>query len=301
VYNEPNTQHPTPNTQFTLTSSNKLLFENYKNGNIEVINLNNSSNKCLLLCSGNGLYFPNTDEEYINKIRKQNRYEWENIAKNKIIRKSFSKIIFIRDIYKQWYVTGINSKLNCVDKLVEYLKDETEGYKIIIAGSSAGGYTAVLLGVLLEAFRIITVSGQYNLWPFVDKNPLLEKYKNETTKSRYYDLRELLKFNKTPILYFFPIKCEGDIEQYEFIKDDENILFFRIDSNKHGAGISGTQYPYIFSCEKEEIEKIYSRYREKIINGRKFYYKFSVLIMSYLLLPLKIAKKILLKIINKIK
>jgi hypothetical protein len=183
--------------------NNELLLEDYQDDNIRIINLHNNSDKCLLFCSGNSLYFPNTDEEYINKIKIQDRYEWENIAKRKMIRKGVSKIIFIRDIYKQWYVTGINSKLNCIDKLVEYIKVETKNYRIISVGTSAGGYAAVLIGVLLNAYRIITISGQYNLWPFADKNPLLEKFTRDISRSKYYDLRELLKIIKRRFYIFF--------------------------------------------------------------------------------------------------
>ncbi|AEF85538.1 hypothetical protein TREPR_2379 [Treponema primitia ZAS-2] len=275
---------------FTLTDDNKLLAEDYQADNIKIINLNNHSYKCLLLCSGNGLYYPNTNEEYTNKIRKQDRYEWEHIAKNKLIRRNFSKIIFIRDIYKQWYVTGINSKLNCIDKVVEYLKKETENFKVIVAGSSAGGYAAVLIGILLNAYRIINVSGQYNLWPIVNIYPLLDKYKNKAFKSKYYNLREILKNSHVLILYFFPIKCKDDIEQYNYIKDDKNILFFKIDSDQHGTGINGAQYPYFFICKDKKVKKIYKRYEDKIIDRNEFYYNAN----DFLIKKIKKLKKVLL-------
>jgi hypothetical protein len=282
--------------QFTLTSGNSLLSEDYKDGNIRIVNLKNNTNKCLLFCSGNGLYVTNTDEEYINKIRIHDRYEWENIAGNKIIQRGVSKIIFIRDIYKQWYVTGINSKINCIDKLIEYLTGETKNYKTIVAGNSAGGYAAVLIGILLDAHRIISISGQYNLWPFVDNAPLLKKFKEESSRSKYYDLRELLKNSRVPILYFFPRRNESDVEQYEFIKDIKNILVFRIDSEEHGAGIDGTQYPYIFLSEDEKIQKLYNRYKDKLIKKTHFYCSANTLIMLYISISFKIIQKILRKI-----
>jgi hypothetical protein len=274
------------------------LSGDYKEGNIKIINFNNRSDKCLLFCSGNGLYYPNTDEEYIKKIRKQNRYEWEHIASNKKIQNAVKKIIFIRDIYKQWYVTGINKDLNCIDKLVEYIKNETKSLKIITVGNSAGGYTAVLLGVLLNAVRIITISGQYCLWPFVDTNPLLKQYKNDVNRSKYYDLRNLLTDNKSQIIYIFPIRCENDIEQYNYIKDFANIHFYKINSQNHGTGINSTQYPYIFLYNADMMEKVYKRYENRIINKNMFYCSIHSLIMGNLYLPIRILRKIKNKILK---
>ncbi|MDR0563273.1 MAG: hypothetical protein LBG73_11385 [Spirochaetaceae bacterium] len=259
------------NQPFSLTFDNTLLSEDYQKGNIKIIDTHAKSDKCLIFCSGNGLYFPNTKEEYTEKIRKNDRYEWEHIAHSKNIEKNFSKLIFIRDIYKQWYVSGINKELHCIDALVEYIKTETKKYKIITVGSSAGGYTAVLLGILLNAYRIVTVSGQYYLWSFVDRNPLLRKYKDDIHKSKYYDLRNILKNSDSQIVYIFPVRCENDLEQYNYVKNYSNIQFYRINSQNHGTGINSAQYPYIFLSDMNKMEKIYERYKDRIINGNMFY------------------------------
>jgi hypothetical protein len=248
-----------------------FLQEDYTNENIKVIDLQNKSNKCLLVCSGNGLYFPNTFEEYAQKIRVKDRYEWENITKNKIIRSHFSKIIFIRDIYKQWYVTGINSKINNIEKLAEHLKNETHGYQTSITGVSAGGYIAVLIGILIEADTIITVCGQYNLWDFVDTNPLLKKYKNQPEYSKYYNIINLIK-EKTNIIYFAPIYCENDTPQYELVKNHPNMKIFAFDGKTHGLGeICIINYPYLLTYDKRKIDRLYMKYKDKIINPYLFY------------------------------
>jgi hypothetical protein len=268
VYNNPdNRQQAT----FTLTFDNPYISEDYADGNIKIIDLQNKSNKCLVFCSGNGLYFPNIVEEYTHKIRMRNRYEWENIAKNKIIQNNVSKIIFIRDIFKQWYVTGINDKINSIEKLAKYLEDETNGYEITIIGNSAGGYIAVLLGALIRADIIITVCGQYNLWDLVDKNPLLKQHKDEMQYSKYYDIRNFIKA-ETNILYFVPIKSKEDIPQYESVKDNKNIKTFRFNSKKHGlAEICGINYPYLLTYNKKKIEALYLKNKTKIINPYLFF------------------------------
>ena len=62
---------------------------------------------------------------------------------------------FVRDVYKQWYLKGVNAEIDSIEKLYEFLKAETEGYQIVTVGSSAGGYAAVLFGYLLNATKVL--------------------------------------------------------------------------------------------------------------------------------------------------
>jgi hypothetical protein len=287
-----------------ISNSNPFLLEDYADGNIKVIDLQNKSNKCLLVCSGNGLYFPNTFEEYTKKIRIDDRYEWENITKNKVIQSNFSKIIFIRDIYKQWYVTGINSKINNIEKLAEHLKNETHGYETTITGVSAGGYIAVLIGILIKANTIITICGQYNLWGgdgrenFVDTNPLLKKYKSEPEYSKYYDITKLM--GKNQIIYFVPIHCEGDIPQYELVKNNQNIKIFKFDSKKHGLGdICIINYPYLLTYDKRKFDKLYMKYKNKIINPHLFYIEKKIIFLRLFYIFIRRIIKVKKMIINR--
>jgi hypothetical protein len=288
VHNE-NSQQPT----FTLTFDNPYLSKDYIDGNIKIIDLQNKSNTCLLFCSGNGLYFPNTFEEYTQRIRIEDRYEWENIAKNKLIQKNISKIIFIRDIFKQWYVAGINSKINNIGKMAEYLKHETQGYEITVAGNSAGGYIAVLIGALIKADIILSVCGQYNLWNFVDKNPLLKKYENELPHSKYYDLRNLIE-EDTNIIYFVPIYCETDIPQYKLVENYQNIKIFRFNSKSHSLGeICGMNYPRLLTYTKRKIDTLYLKYKDKIVNPHVFFVEKNIMLRCLFRVFIKAAKRVL--------
>jgi hypothetical protein len=38
-----------------------------------------------------------------------------------------SKHIFLRDVFKQWYLAGINPTVSSPEKLVEFLRQETVG------------------------------------------------------------------------------------------------------------------------------------------------------------------------------
>lgn len=254
------------------SENNELLRTDYQKSNIKIIDCNKQSNVVLLFCSGNGLYYPNTEEEYCKKIRKQDRYEWENIANNDKLKKSVSRMIFIRDIYKQWYVTGINAKYNTIDKVVECLKQQTvDSRRLIVVGNSAGGYAAVVLGILLKASRIITVSGQFRIDTNSGDIPFLKKYANDADRNKYYDLRPLLAKNKVPIFYFFPNRCNFDVEQYNLVKNFTHIYFFKLNSDLHGAGINSRYYADLFICNQLVIRWIYYLYyRNRLVNSNVF-------------------------------
>ena len=131
------------------------------NPNFIIKETNRKSKICIIFFSGNGLYFPNEEAEFFDKIIKNNRYEWQNISNDKVFEKKAGKIILVRDVHKQWYVEGISEEYNSVDKTVQLLKSLTDGYEIVTVGNSAGGYAAVLFGCLLNAKKVFTISGQF--------------------------------------------------------------------------------------------------------------------------------------------
>ena len=63
-------------------------------------------------------FFPDTIEEFNETIGIRDRYEWENISKDV----NAKKLIFMRDIKKNWYQKGINKKINNINKIVLFLK-----------------------------------------------------------------------------------------------------------------------------------------------------------------------------------
>ncbi len=98
-------------------------------------------NSCCIYFSSHGIYYPETQQVFLSKIVEKNVYEW---YRRRI--PGVKKHIFLRDIRKQFYVEGINNVLNSIDKLVEWLKRETQNYSVITAGSSAGGMQQRLSG-----------------------------------------------------------------------------------------------------------------------------------------------------------
>ena len=58
--------------------------------------------ECIIFFSSNNIYYPNTQDQLEDTIEK-NKFEWENIAKSKSILTKYGKMIFVRDMWKQWW------------------------------------------------------------------------------------------------------------------------------------------------------------------------------------------------------
>ena len=176
------------------------------------IEYNNSckENICAIYFSSNDIYYPNNEDIFQKRIVEKNVFEWYNTRINA------RKHIFIRDIFKQWYLEGINAKLDSPEKIFEWLKGETKGYEVVTVGSSAGGYSAVLYGSLLKAQKVIAFNAQFSLKAIADEsgekcNPLVYKYKNND-RSKYFELKDKLS-DSVNYFYFLSVGCEEDMLQ----------------------------------------------------------------------------------------
>ena len=162
----------------------------------------------------------------------KDRYEWTNFSHPRA-----EKEIFVRDIYKSWYVTGVNSRLNTIDSLIAYLKEAVQGFSVVTIGSSAGGYLAAILGHFLGAEHTIAFSPQFELenqWA-IDMNPFLRNYKSDPDRNKYYDLKNILAESNVPVFYILPIKSKIDIYHYNHIKDLNCIHPFVFTDSHHGV------------------------------------------------------------------
>jgi hypothetical protein len=112
--------------------------------NFEIVEFDSStSNKCIIYFSSHCLHYPNTEEEVHKQILVKDWYEWR-----KNICPGIKKAIFLRDVKKQWYLEGINKNINSIEKLFDFLLDETQDLQVICVGSSTGGYAAKLMGCI---------------------------------------------------------------------------------------------------------------------------------------------------------
>ena len=262
---------PNSDLETWLNNNEAVLEKQYEKPNYHIRYCNPKSKVCFMFFSSNGIYFPNTESEFTKQIRDNDRYEWINITNSRIFQKKCAKIIFLRDIYKQWYVTGINQSLNTIEKLVPLLKKETEGYTVITAGSSSGGYAAVLFGILLQAEKIFSFSGQFVLSD-IEENPLLKKYINNTIYNQYYNLVDFCKFSQTPIFYFYPALCEYDRTQAQAVATAEGkqVYAYRIESAVHGNTLLSQNYRFLFFKKEKSLFKLYMRFKGKNVTAERF-------------------------------
>jgi hypothetical protein len=247
-------------------------------------NTKSESDICAVYFSSNGIDAAcRNDADYESIIIKNNRFEWR---KNTI--KGARKNIFVRDVFKEYYVEGINKDLNSCDKVYAFLKSEIRDMKVITVGSSSGGYAAVLFGILLKAEYIFSFTGQFNLYhmslqsnPYRDPhhNPLLYKHLEDADYVRYYDLLTLMKDCSIPIFYLAG-NHRLDYMQKQLVKSYYNVYTFDIKGDDH-------VFPcYVFSLADvinkpfEELKRLSEKYRGKIINKFIFSVKISGLAKS---------------------
>jgi len=242
---------------------------------------------CAIYFSSNDIYFPNNEQVFTKRILEKDFYEWYNIR----IKKAY-KHIFIRDIFKQWYLGGINSEINSPEKLLTFLQKETEGLNIIALGSSAGGYSAVLYGQLLRAEKILSFNGQFELNRLLNEskeeiNPLLFRFMNSTLRT-YYDLNQYI-VNQSKIYYFCSNKSKWDITQYNHIKELTDINVISFNTSHHGI-------PFLKNCLLKVINydiDILKLLSNKTHNSIVFSLKVDGLINALKMLWIQLKKKYL--------
>lgn len=206
---------------------------------------------CYVFFSGNGLYFPNTPEEFDRTVVKGDRYEWSGIAK-RIVGQA-ERMIFVRDVHKQWYLTGISAKVKDIDALTELLRSLTEGYTVITVGNSAGGYMACLMGLRLHAKYAYSFNGQFSLYlEEMETHPYLVRFREEKRELYRYD--GWLKDTAMQTLYFYAGKCAADLGQYALVQDIETVHAIGFVEEKHGKNMLAENLPYALTHPERMME-----------------------------------------------
>jgi len=241
---------------FVFQSDSDLVKHAYNTNNNFIIEYDESvqNDLCVLYFSSNNIYGQNTEASFKNNIISNNKFEWYG---TRIL--NARKHIFLRDLIKQWYLTGISSIYNSPQLLYQFLKTETEGYTVTTLGSSSGGFAAVLYGSLLNADKVLTFNGQFEVFSLLETsnpsiNPILFRNKNKSELTRYYDVR---KFITSPdrIFYFYSTKSAWDKEQFESIKM-KKINYTGFITSHHGIPFLKCNLPKILSLEKKDLLKM---------------------------------------------
>lgn len=245
------------NHPFVFQSDSTLINEVYSNQPNYIIDYNQGAEKkyCVLYFSSNDLYYPNTETALREQVLKKNRFEWYG----KRINHAF-KHVFLRDIKKQWYLTGINESISTPEKLFHFLKSETEGYKVVALGSSAGGFAAVLFGQLLNAECIFTFNGQFEIASLLNKpnaeiiDPVIFRNRDNKNLTPYFNLSKIIT-NPDSIYYFHSNKSQWDIEQWEVIN---NIPVHKISfaTSNHGIPFLKSNLLTVLNLPLEDLRKL---------------------------------------------
>lgn len=174
--------------------------------------------------TSHGLYYPTTIENFRNSVCALNYYEWKNISEDHRIKNKSAKAIYVRDIYKNWCIHGINGTCDSMDKLCELIKKLTNGEHVITVGSSAGGYMAIAVGTAIGADAIYALAPQVSITEYnkYHRVKYLEYYLKDENISSWLNLESRIEKYQGDLFYLFPANCEEDVAQYEVISGINN-------------------------------------------------------------------------------
>jgi hypothetical protein len=209
---------------------------------------------CCIYFSSNDIYFPNNETVFTQRITESNFFEWYGTR----VRKA-NKHIFLRDVFKQWYLTGINREINSPERLLNFLKAETAGFKIITVGSSAGGYAAALYGWLLNAEYVLAFNAQFEIRSLLGSStpeidPLV--FRNQHNElSRYFDL---LNFSNSAVkvFYFYSNRSRIDLVQANHIGKSSSVQLIPFQTSHHGIPFLKCNLPIVINFSVAELEKM---------------------------------------------
>ena len=227
-----------------------------KNYKIKSVDSRGRGGYCVIYCSSNNIWYPNEEGAFRDAIIAKDRYEWDRIKCSHA-----SREIYVRDIFKSWYVTGINAEINSIDKLGELLLTLARGLPIITVGSSSGGYLATILSYILDAEYAIVFSAQFELrnkWAY-SVNPILQKNNDVEERSKYYDLRPWLEKSTVPVYYVVPYFFDQDRYSFNHINGVNCIHPIMFNSRHHGVVMPKCCLTEFISLPQEKLADISNR------------------------------------------
>ena len=238
--------------------------------NCKVEKEGDTPNVSIIYFTSNALYYPNDDKTVYERIFVNDRYEFRHYRRPSLPGE-IKQEIFLRDVYKQWYILGINKEINTVEALADYLRELTEGTSVITVGSSAGGFAACLFGMLVGARQIFTFSGQYDVTGSINPgNEVLWEYKDDPSYNQYFSIVNRLKDNTIPVFYFYPSGIDKDLHQNDLVKEISCIHRFCIRSNEHGRTIYDQNIPYVLAMDTDHLIRLEQKYANQIISPFRF-------------------------------
>lgn len=217
---------------------------------------------CAIYFCSNDIWFPHTEEIFKKRIVNLNFFEWYKCR----IKKAY-KHIFVRDVFKQWYLTGINGNVNSQDKLYEWLLSETSGYKTITVGSSAGGYAASLFGSRLKSEMVICFNAQFSLKNIaLNSGPQNNPIVYSMVKESGFDAGIVKFFDaRTPIFYVLSNKSEIDLWHSQFVKNHPSVHVVEFTSKKHGIPFLKVALANFINFDASKLENLSKKKQSSIV------------------------------------
>jgi len=122
----------------------------------------------------------------------------------KVTREVPASRIFVRDLNQAWYFKGLTPEINSIEKTAAFLREKIESLKpriTVFTGNSAGGYAAILFGLLLDPDHVLAFSPQTFIdrrnrllhWDRRWKKEVREVYKYSLPQERFYDLKKVAR------------------------------------------------------------------------------------------------------------
>lgn len=259
--------------------------------NVKIVHNNTKTKNCFIFATSNA---SDVDKD---------RFEWENISKNRRLQKSACKMIFLKDPSFSYYAKGINDKITSIDELISFLREETKGLNVSIIGASAGGYLAILLACFLDnvekaisisgVFNIYEWTGAHNTFSFNDMKQMVELVGTE--KDKYFNLIPLLSTLKSPVYHFFGSRCVSDNLEIKSLDGQQFDKFklIPIISENHGHYLSSFEYIKLILTNSERLEKTYKKIYKKIEISR---FRFAIANRNLIRIFLDFISKILRKL-----
>ncbi|MBQ8436683.1 MAG: hypothetical protein IJX20_03430 [Alphaproteobacteria bacterium] len=262
----------------------ELLWDAYSKDNIEFeYTPKNPENKkiAVVYFSSNGLYWRGKTN-FQTRVIEQNRYEWK---KNKL--KNADLHIFVRDVWCRYYFYGINNQVDSIVKLAELIKEKTQGYaKVIMIGSSAGGYAATLIGSLNQADYVLSFSGQFDVEAFdkycyeangqaYKEDKYMLKGQELSERKQYLQIADYVKNADVPIYYFVGNYNQADVHDCQIAMSLPNVRVFRFNNKKHGMPIDKRCLTDLINMNKNDLEQIHALFRGRVVSWNEFGFRVS--------------------------
>lgn len=223
---------------------------------IKVIDTAALNNKCAIYFTSHALYFPNTLKNFSYSIVEKDYFEWK-----KYLVPDTSRHILLRDPYKQFFINGIDSQFDTLEKLIAEISRLTKDYDTTAIGVSAGGYAAMLFTAILNFSRAISINGQYSLNEVIStereraKNPIIVEKKN-ADESRYYEIADLIKTSPASYYSIMSRDSAEDKKQHTYISGSSKVKVIALNTDYHGIPCFSENIPGLLNATNQKLNAL---------------------------------------------